>query len=218
MPPSTEPPPSRATGGPAASARAMPGRPRVRPRWIMAGVVALVLAALGAWYIVDSVQTQNHVVVLRHDVPRGSVLTAEALGQVTVGNVNGVSTVSADMIPSLVGKVALIDLAQGALLPDGAVSDHKVPGEGKSLVGLVLAPGRVPAGTALRAGSPVRLVTLPAESSGGSGKTFTGTVVSVQPAADGVGVLVNVEVDASAAIEVQTLAAADRVAVVLDAD
>lgn len=218
MPPRTESSPSNAVGGPALAVQATLGRPRVRPRWILAGVVALVLAALGAWYIVDTVQTQNHVIVLRQDVPRGTVVTAEALGQTTVGNVDGVSTVSADMIPALVGQIAQIDLARGALLPDGAVSEQKVPHEGKSLIGLVLAPGRVAAGSALRPGSPVRLVALPVEETGKAGETFPGTVVSVQQAADGVGVLVNVEVDSSAAVVVQTLAAADRVAVVLDAD
>ncbi|HLQ82011.1 MAG TPA: SAF domain-containing protein [Bacillota bacterium] len=181
-------------------------------------MIAIVLGALLAWFVVQAMQTQHHVIVLRQDVPRGSVITAEALGQTTVGTIQGVSVVPAEQIPQLVGKTARIDLAKGALMPADATTEEQAPAEGKSLVGLMLRPGKVVSG-AIVPGSAVRLIALPGDSASTSGepKTFQGTVVSVASAADGVSTLLNVEVPSGVAPQVQLLAAQDRIAVVQDA-
>lgn len=201
----------------ALSAPAVGARPRLRPRWLLGGVVLLVIAALLSWYIVDSLQAQNAVVVLRADVPRGTAVTAEALGSVTVGNVDGVSTVPASQIPDLVGKIAQIDLAKGALLPADAIADQQIPGAGNSLIGLVLAPGKVPGAAAIRPGDSIRMFEIPVDDTGKPGAVFPGEVSSIHVAADGVSIMMNVEVEASSATRIQLLAAVDRLAVVLDA-
>lgn len=196
-------------------------KPRIQPIWILAGVALAVAAGLAALYVVNQIQTQNQVVQVRANVPRGAEITLADLGEVTVGAVPGVSTVPAAQLQSLVGQRASVDLVDGMLLPAGAVSDTMVPPTGRTLVGLRLEQGRIVAGP-LRPASRLRLVVTnpagaePGFSDAASLREFRATLVATEPALDGAATLVNVEVAAAEAAQVARLAADNRIAVVQD--
>lgn len=201
-------------------------RPRRQPRWIAAGLLAIALGGLGATLLWQELTTSTQVVVLQRPVPRGEVIKATDLRAVEVGSLTEVSSVPATELPSLVGKRALVDLAQGSLLPRGAVGTPDLE-RGASQVGLKLAPGRLPTGE-LSQGTPVRLIPLedprqgPAQTSGQGAAplpaVITATIASpprVGP--DGVATLLDVRVDQGLAQQVAELAAAERIALIKEA-
>lgn len=216
---------SRSESGaePAPTTPAPPRLPgRRSPKWIALGVVAICLGGLLSSVIYSRVATEVSAVAVTQTVYRGSTLTWDDLTTVPINPTSGLQYVPADRASSLVGKKALLDLAEGAVLTPGSVGDRKQPQDSRSLVGLRLAHGRVPLGL-LVPGANVRLVALPdpearERSDGYLGKAFPGLVVDHQPDPDGQGLLVNVDVPTAQAQDVSILAAQDRLALVRDAD
>lgn len=201
-------------------------RSRRRPALILAALALVVVAGLLALVVVNGLQTQNKVIMVRHDIARGTTVSTEDLAAVTVGATGGVSTVTADQIRSLIGKRAAVDLKAGAMLPQGAIGSATIPGPGKSLVGLKLEAGRTVSG-GISAGSKVRLVVTPAAGDATTGQTpstDTPTAFSAvmstgsSQSADGTATVVNVEVPAGQAAQIASLAAQGRLAVIKDAD
>ena len=122
---------------------------------------------------------------------------------------------------NLVGKRAVFDLPEGAVIPSTAVADVALPGEGRAVVGLKVEAGRAPT-SMLLPGSLVRLIALPAAVDAPAtdklvGNVYVAAVVDQAPAADGTSTLVNVDVSAKQAPTIAMLASQDRVAVVRDA-
>ncbi|NNG20473.1 hypothetical protein HJ590_13040 [Naumannella sp. ID2617S] len=202
-----------------------PGRVRTRrqPRWIAAGLLAIALGGLGAALLWQQLVTTTEAVVVSHRIPRGEVIRSGDLRSVDVGSTVGVSTVPAAEIPALVGKRALVELPEGALLAKGSVGTPSLD-RGASQVGLKLAPGRLPTGD-LPVGTPVRLVPLedprkqPGQPASGPPVPVVTATVAAPPRTgpDGVAVLVDVRVDQSLAQQVAELAAAERLALVKEA-
>lgn len=169
----------RTTADPPARAATTSGalRSRRRPQWIAAGVLCLVLGALGAVWLFGQLGTSQTALQVTRPIARGEVIKPGDLRPVTIGSVPGVSIVGAAQGEQLNGQTALIDLAPGALLPADALGAAVVP-NGKRQVGMRLAPGRLPAGalppatkvlivavSAPGATSPTA-VSIPAETSG----------------------------------------------------
>ena len=214
-------PPARATSGGEGSVRRQSPQARRRTTTVLLILALLIVAGLAAAFTVNQVQTQNRVVQVRADLPRGAVIKPTDLAEITVGSVQGVSTTPADQIASLVGRQASVDLVKGSLLPQGAVGDVAIPAPDQTLVGLRLEQGRIVAGD-VRPGSRVRLVVTapqggdPTFTDANSNKVFAATLTSSEPALDGTATLVNVEVAQADAVKVAQLAAVSRIAVVQD--
>ena len=197
--------------------------PKLRRRrtHILGAIALLIVAGLAAVFIVQQLQTQNRIIQVRADVPRGAVIKPTDLAEITVGSVQGVSTVSADQLPGLIGQRARFDLAKGSLLPQNAIGPVSVPAQGRSLVGIRLDPGRMVIGD-VAAGSRVRLVVTaplngdPAFKDANSGRQFPAILVESAPALDGAATLVNVQVTQKDASLVAQLAATNRIAIVQD--
>lgn len=143
-------------------------RSRRNPKWVALGVVAVCLGAIASFFLYSQISESHQVVAMRHTVHRGATITAADLGQVRVGDTGGIRTVPATDLDDLVGKVAAFDLVQGSLLPVNAVTGALPPDHGKAIIGIRVDVGRAPSGF-LTAGSPVRLVVLPADAASGSG-------------------------------------------------
>ena len=193
-----------------------------RRRTHLLGVVALlIVAGLAAVFIVQQLQTQNRVIQVRADIPRGAVIKASDLAEVTVGAIPGVSTVSAEQLPSMVGKRATIDLAKGSLLPEDGVGAVAIPAAGQTLVGIRLDQGRMVIGD-VAVGSRLRLIVTapqggdPSFKDGNSARQFGAVLMGSSPALDGAATLVNVQVDQRNAALVAQLAATGRIAIVQD--
>lgn len=203
-------------------------RTRRRPALILAAVAAIVVAGLLALLVVNSTQTQNKVVMVRHDISRGATVTTDDLAAVTVGATGGASSVDAGQINSLIGKRATVDLKAGTMLPAGAIGDQTIPAQGKSLVGIKLESGRIVAG-AIPTGSKIRLIVTPATSDNANpGSTSTaGSTPKAYPAimssgttraTEGGATVINVEVPTDQAAQIASMAAQGRLAVVKDSD
>lgn len=205
-------------------------RTRRRPALILAAVAAIVAAGLLALLVVNSLQTQNRVIMVRHTIARGATIGDDDLTAVTTGSVGGASTVDASQLDSLIGKRATVDLKAGTMLPAGAIGDQSIPAQGKSLVGIKLVAGRTIAGD-IPAGSKVRLVVTPASNSDGTTSGTSTGGAEEKPTAypatmstgttklpDGSATVVNVEVTRDQAAQIASLAAQGRLAVVKDSD
>ena len=197
----------------------MPGRRN--PKWIALGVVAICLGGLLSYVIYSRVATETAVVAIAHTVYRGETIEAGDLTTITLSGGSMPQAVPAGELQNLVGKRAVFDLPEGAVIPSTAVADVSLPAEGRAVVGLKLDAGRAPT-SMLLPGSMVRLVALPAPVDAQAtdklvGTVYVAAVVDQAPAADGTSTLVNVDVSAKQAPTIAMLASQDRVAVVRDA-
>jgi hypothetical protein len=204
----TTPPPPR-----------LPGRRN--PKWIALGIVALCLGGLMSYVIYVRIATEAAVVAAAHTVYRGETIEQSDLATITLRGGSLPDVIPAVQLNDLVGKRAAFDLVAGSVISSTAVSDAAIPAEGRAVVGLKLASGRAP-GNLLLPGSRIRLIAMPAGADASStdkleGSIFVGSVVDQSQAADGTSILVNVDVDATAAPTIATLGAQDRIAIVRDA-
>jgi hypothetical protein len=197
----------------------MPGRRN--PKWIALGIVSLCLGGLLSYVIYARVASETAVVAAAQTVYRGETIEQADLTTITLRAGSLPQTLPATTLTDLVGKRASYDLVEGSVIPATAVVDQAVPAEGRAIVGLKLAPGRAPSNLLLPS-SPVRLVAMPAAADSSTtdelaGNIFIGRMIDQSPGADGISILVNVDVEAGAAPTIATLAAQDRIAIVRDA-
>ncbi|HJV14990.1 MAG TPA: SAF domain-containing protein [Propionibacteriaceae bacterium] len=197
----------------------LPGRRN--PKWIALGIVALCLGGLLSYVIYARVASETAVVAAAHTVYRGETIERGDLATITLRSGSLPNAIPVRQLNDLVGKRAAFDLVEGSVILSTAVTDAAIPAEGRTIVGVKLAPGRSP-GNLLQPASRVRLIAMPAATDSSTtdklaGSIFVGSVIDQSPAADGTSILVNVDVDASAAPTIAMLAAQDRIAIVRDA-
>lgn len=191
---------------------------RRQPRWILAGLLALALGALGSVVLWTRVADTSTVLRVDRTVYRGEVITAQHLSPVSVGHLAGVDAVASEELPAVVGQRARTDLAGGSLLTHGSVGRPESTPD-SVVVGLRLEEGRVPR-AALEPGTPVLLVetasTQPgATSTPGTRRAFRAEVHRpTEPSADQVALLVDVTLPRGDAEAVARLAAEDRIVLV----
>ena len=198
--------------------RALPGLRRRQPRWILAGVLASVLGALGSVVVWSTVA--DTATVLRADTTlyRGHVITAQDLTPVSVGRLGGVQAVSTESLDTVVGQQVRTDVAAGSLLAPEAIG---TPGlaEGTAIVGLRLDEGRVPR-LPLEPGTAVLLVeAAPAQAAalpeGATGRSFRAEIHRpTEASSDQVALLVDVTVARRDVEAVARLAAEERLVLV----
>lgn len=181
------------------SAQRVEPKTRRRTAHILGIIALLVVCGLAAVFVVSAVQTQNRVVQVRTDISRGAVIKLTDLAEVTVGSVQGVSTVPAAQLPTLVGQRAAVDLVHGSLLPQGSVSNVAVPPQSRLRL-IVTAP---------QGGDPTF-------KDANSSRQFPAVLISSAAALDGAATLINVQVAQTDAALVAQLAATNRIAVVQD--
>lgn len=188
-------------------------RPRRNLRWILIGVLAICLGGLGSAVLYTSVAGATSVLKANRTIHRGELITATDLGPVSLGSHLGVDTVPAERATELIGKTALLDMSDGALISPGSIGEPEVV-PGFSRLGLKLAPGQVPV-SALPAGTPVVLVPIAAGNDGKAAGDAYRATIAVAPAAlaDGSTSLEVMVADADSH-QVARLAAAGRLVVV----
>jgi len=193
---------------------------RRNPKWIALGIVALCLGALLSYFIYAKVANETTVVTAARTVYRGETIELGDLATIALRGGSLPHAIPAAHVNDLVGKRAAFDLVEGSVILSTAVTDTAIPAEGRAVIGLKLAPGRAP-GNLLQPASRVRLIAMPAADGSATdklaGSIFVGSVIDQSQAADGMSILVNVDVDAAAAPTIATLAAQDRIVIVRDA-
>lgn len=207
--------------GPTSLPPRLPGRRN--PKWIALGVIAICLGALLSYLIYAKVAAESSVVIMTRTVYRGSVIAAGDLATVTVSGSGVGNAIPAGRAADLVGQTAIYDLVAGSIVPAEAIGEVTVPAEGRTVVGIRLVEGRAPTGL-LHPGAAVRLIAIPPQGAEPdftdqhTGSAYPALVVDAAPGADGMSVLVNVDVPADQAGTVALLAAQDRLAAVRDSD
>lgn len=197
-------------------------RRRWRPGLVALAVALVATGGLSAAYAITLVgSTASYVVVSRH-VDAGSKIAGADLAIARISSDPLLRPIPASRQAGVVGKYAAVELFPGALLTDGQLVDVPLGGSGTYLISIGVSPSKVPA-QRVKPGTKVVLVATPAQTfvqnqqpTTGPPQTFQGTVVDVKTSDDKNGlVYVNVAVAKNDGAMVATLAAAERLVIVL---
>lgn len=213
----TSPAPSasrlRRNGSTPAPVRVRSARSRRMP-WLALALVLVVGGGLLVGLLVQSAAERSTVLAAARSIAPGQVITDADLRVVDVGVDGEAALVPAASRPSIVGKVAVVGIPEGALLAPGQVAAGGGIEPGTVVVGALLAPGELPVST-LRAGDDVELVAV----SGGQGadrETLgTGTVFTTAPGTQTGSVFVSLVVDEAIAEQVADVASQQRLRLLL---
>ncbi len=203
-----------------------PRERRVRVGHLALAVALIVVGALGTTALVATVAAEGEYLALSRDVDYGAQLAAEDFVAVQMSAAPGLDPVAASDLNRVVGAYATMPLAAGTLLTPTQVTAEPVPGPGQNVVGITMRGDRLPA-QPLRPGDPILLVAI-AERSGADQpgvrpQTWDATVTAIA-GADSTGFLggggsgsvtLDVAVPAADGPTIATLAAANRLVVVL---
>ncbi|MGQ0631501.1 MAG: SAF domain-containing protein [Sporichthyaceae bacterium] len=140
------------------AARPLPTRAR-RPGLIAAAVLLIVGFALAGGLLVSNAAGKTEVLVVAGPVPAGHVLGTGDVRAVSVaGDLRAIKVAD---LATVLGRTAAVDLVGGQLLNRDMLTDALLPVPGQSMVGLALAPGRLP-GDGLAVGDRVQAIAVPA--------------------------------------------------------
>jgi hypothetical protein len=213
---------SRSVGppSPAASRLLGPGRRRRPAVWALG--LALVMGG-GAVAAATTMAAGDRVAVLAvvRPVDAGTAIEAADLGEARVAADPRLEPIPVGDRDRVVGQVADVDLRPGTLLTRSELDQIAIPGLGQALVGVDLAPGRLPA-RALRRGDHVLVVVTAEGASAGQSvpgaaepRSLSAQVVATGRVASDGSVVVDLLVGQGDAAGLAADAAAGRVSVVL---
>lgn len=170
-------------------------RRRVRPARVLLGVLLVLLLALAGVVVAVRVDTRVPVLAAAKAIGAGQVVTAADVTVVKVAT-DGLTTIPAAAVSTVVGRVAAVPLVAGTLLSPAQFGGPAWPGSGEAVIAVPVKPGRLPSGLGVGAKVTVLVVpgTVPGAAAGTSGgssggqqtqvEKATATVVSVEAAAD----------------------------------
>jgi hypothetical protein len=137
-------PDAKAADGGVSRFRLQPAGRRVHVPQLVVAVLLVALSALASVVAFSQASAREPVLALANPVERGQILNGEDLRVVYVASDDPVATVSADSISSLVGRRAVTDLEEGAIVASGFFVDEEALPAGEGVVGLALSPGEYP--------------------------------------------------------------------------
>jgi hypothetical protein len=182
--------------------------------WLALALVLVVGGGLLVGLLVQSAAERSTVLAAARSISPGQVITDADLRVVDVGVDGEASLVAASARLSIVGKVAVVGIPEGALLAPGQVAAGGGIEAGMVVVGALLAPGELPVAT-LRAGDAVTLVAV----SGGQGADLEslgiGRVFTTTAGTQTGSVFVSLVVDETIAEQVADVASQQRLRLLL---
>jgi len=207
-----------------------PRERRLRFGHLALAVALVVVGALGTVALVTAASATGEYLALRRDVDFGARLTADDLTVVRINAAPGLKPVAASDLERVVGLYAAVPLSEGTLLTAAQLTNQPLPGPGQQVLGITLSGDRLPA-TRPEPGDRVLLVATPAQGAAAGEdqappRTWAATVVKVVGSGSGgfLGrggletVTLDVSVPAADGPTVATLAATDRLVVVLSGE
>jgi hypothetical protein len=220
----------RSHGAPAPAARFEPGRvadARHRnPTWVVAGLLLVVLSALGGVVLFTSTDERADVLVAAVDLEPGKALTTADLRIERVALDRGVRSIPAADAGALVGQHASGRIPAGTMLSPAMFEDAVALGPDEVVIGAALDPGEAPM-SLIEVGDRVELLDVTMVASAGPAapdaaaaptdiarSLGTGTVWAVEQLASGQ-VWLSVRVDRSVGLTVSVTSATDRLRVAL---
>ncbi|MFF2374772.1 SAF domain-containing protein [Streptomyces xiamenensis] len=145
-------------------------RSRRRPAVIGAGLAMAAVGSLVAVWQFDAASDRVSVIAVAHDVAAGDVVKASDLVVAQVAPDPALAPVPVSRQEDIIGKRAAADLPQGTLITDASVRLEEDVSAGKDTVGILAAPGQLPA-RSLRAGDRVFVVFTPEQVDSDSNKS-----------------------------------------------
>lgn len=208
-----------------------PRERRMRFGHLALAVALIVVGALGTVALVTTVSATGEYLALRRDVEANARLTVDDLTVVRINAAPGLKPVAGQDLDRVVGLYAAVPLSEGTLLTAAQLTAQPLPGPGQQVLGITLGADRLPA-TRPSSGDRVLLVATPARGAAAGDasqeppRTWPATVVQVVGSGSGsfLGrggadtVTLDVAVAAADGPTVATLAATDRLVVVLTGD
>ncbi len=134
------------------------GKSRV-PEILVGTFLVSIFALAGAWFYARSTESTGYL-ALRNDVGRGQVISIEDVAVFELSTESPIRGTPGIATESVVGKVALVDMAVGTLLNEEQLADVAQIPAGHGIVGLSLSPGEYPT-RSLRPGDLVRVAIMP---------------------------------------------------------
>ncbi|MGI9051044.1 MAG: SAF domain-containing protein [Ilumatobacteraceae bacterium] len=201
------------------------------PTWLVAGVMLVVLSALGGVLLFSSRDDRVDVIVAATDLPPGEPVEQADLRIARVAVDDGVATITPDAVAALVGQQPVGRVPAGTLLSPGMFADELPLGPDEIVFGAALDPGEAPL-SGLRTGAAVELVSMQlgdpaaAATPGGTEPGLveadepsaspigTGTVWAVEPIATGQ-LWVSMRVSRAVGLQASLASALDELRVVL---
>ena len=210
--------PASDASGPAPAYVNSPIRTR-QPRWVwLAGIALIVIAILGAVWLVNNLRQTTSVLVLNNTVQQGQPISADDLKIATINTDSGISAVPDTQRAQVEGKVAAVTLTAGSILNPKDVTVGLIPGDNQSLIGITVAVHKMPA-EPLVAGDLIRLVDTPRDQDDSPAQgpiTSKAQVISTRFIPELRQTTIDVLVPHDEASWVSARAATHRVAVILD--
>src|SRR5262245_46834333 len=146
------------------AARFDPGRvaePRHRnPAWLLAGVLLVVLCALGGVLLFSSADERTEVLVAARDLEPGEPISRGDLRIARLAVDGGVGSLSPADVDGLVGRISVGRIPAGALLAGGMFADELPLAADEMVFGAALDPGEAPLSD-VGVGAPVELLDVP---------------------------------------------------------
>ncbi len=211
----------RAPAGPAA--RFDPGRvaePRHRnPVWLLAGVLLVVLCALGGVLLFSSSDDRTEVLVAARDLEAGEPVASGDLRIERVAVDDGVATVDPSEADDLRGRLPVGPVPAGTLISGGMFAEEVPLGPDEMVFGAALDPGEAPL-SGMQVGAPIELLTVGVADPAGGGAApstttiGTGTLWAVESIATGQ-LWLSMRVPRDVGIAASQASAADTLRVVL---
>jgi hypothetical protein len=155
-----------------------PGRvaePRHRnPAWLLAGVLLVVLCALGGVLLFSSADNRTEVLVAARDLEPGELISRGDLRIARLAIDGDIGSLSPADVDGLVGRLAVGRIPNGALLTGGMFADELPLAADEMVFGAALDPGEAPL-SGVQVGAPVELLDVPKATPGAEPETDTNT-------------------------------------------
>jgi hypothetical protein len=148
------------------------------PAWLLAGVLLVVLCALGGVLLFSSADDRTEVLVAARDLEPGQPISRGDLRIARLSVDGSVDSLSSADVAGLVGRLPVGRIPSGALLAGGMFADELPLEAGEMVFGAALDPGEAPLSD-VGIGAQVELLDVP--------KATPGAIDAADPAASVIG-------------------------------
>lgn len=149
----------------------------VRTPEVAVGALIIAVCVVGAMSWGRSAVAGTSVLVIKNDVRRGALLTADDFGSITLNSSADIALVPSASLDDAVGLRAAVDIAAGTPLTPSQLTSASVVAAGQGLVGLTVDLGEAPSD--LSPGDTVRILTVTRANDGSTTSAVESTTFEV---------------------------------------
>jgi hypothetical protein len=154
------------------------------PGWLLAGVLLVLVSAIGGVLLFSSADDRHGVLVAAGDIDIGQPVERGHLRVVQMSSVEGVETIGPSAASALIGQVPVGRIPAGTVLNPSMFAETSPLGADEMVFGAALEPGAAPL-SSVAVGTRVRLLSAP-RSAAGAPVEPDADARSARPIGDGV--------------------------------